>query len=64
MGDHSGGDGAAVITLEMIRGFIATYDRTDPVDRWIAGRLVEQLHGELYRREREHPEWIDVGGEA
>jgi hypothetical protein len=48
----------------MIRDFIATYDRTDPVDRWIAGRLVEQLHGEMYRREREYPEWIDVGGEG
>lgn len=50
---------------EMVRDFIATYDRHDPVDRWIAARLTERLHGELYRRERErYPEWIDVGGEA
>ncbi len=49
----------------LIRDFIATYDRTDPTDRWIRTRLLERLHGELYRREREHySEYVDLGGEA
>ena len=56
---------ATASTPELIRDFIATYDRNDPTDRWIAARLLERLHGELYRREREHgPEWIDMGGEG
>jgi len=53
------------ITPQLIRDFIATYDRSDPTDRWIAARLSERLHGELYRRERDrYPAWIDVGGEG
>ena len=53
------------ITPETIRDFIATFDRTDPTDRGIATRLLERLHGEIYRREREYSlEWIDVGGEG
>lgn len=53
------------ITPEMVRDFIATYDPRDPVDRHLRVRLLERLHGELYRRERErYPEWVDVGGEA
>jgi len=56
---------SAQITPAMVREFIATYDCDDPTDRWIRVRLVERLHGELYRRERErYPEWIDVGGEG
>lgn len=56
---------SAQITPDMVRDFIATYDRTDPTDRWIAARLVERLHGEMYRRERDrYPEWIDQGGEG
>jgi hypothetical protein len=56
---------ASALTLEIVQDFIATYDRTNPTDRWIAKRLTERLHGELYRREREvYPEWVDVGGEA
>lgn len=53
------------LTPEGIRDFIATYDGRDLTDRWIAARLVERLHVELYRREREfYPEWVDHGGEA
>ncbi len=51
--------------LELIQDFIATYDRNDPTDRWIARILRERLQGELYRREREHySEHIDLGGEG
>lgn len=54
-----------MITPEMVRDFIATFDRNDPTDQWIVGRLRERLHGEIYRREREsYSEWVDVGGEA
>ena len=54
-----------MISPEMVREFIATYDRTDPQDRWIAKRLVELLHGEIYRRERDwYHEWVDHGGEG
>jgi hypothetical protein len=53
------------ITAQLIRDFIATYDRNDPTDRWIAARLVEKLNGELYYRERTYyAPWIDVGGEG
>lgn len=53
------------ITPEMIRDFIAAYDGSDPADRGLRARLLERLHGELYRREREHcPEWVDLGGES
>jgi hypothetical protein len=52
------------IAPEMIRDFIATYDPRDPTDRWIRLRLIELLHGERYRREREYPELVDHGGEA
>lgn len=56
---------ASALTLEVVQDFIATYDRTDPIDRWIAKRLSERLHGEMYRREREvYPQWVDQGGEA
>jgi hypothetical protein len=56
---------ASALTLEVVQDFIATYDRTDPTDRWIAKRLSERLHGEMYRREREvYPQWVDQGGEA
>lgn len=51
-------------TPALIRNFLATYDARDPVDREIAMRLHERLHAELYRRERDHAEWIDFGGEA
>ena len=48
-----------------VRDFIASYDRNDPTDRWIALMLIDRLHGELYRRERElYPEWVDLGGES
>jgi hypothetical protein len=54
-----------VLTMQVVQDFIDTFDRTDPTDRWIAKRLLERLHGELYRREREHfPEFVDLGGEA
>jgi hypothetical protein len=50
---------------EAIRDFIATYDGCDSSDRRIRMRILERLHAELYRREREHcPEWVDVGGES
>jgi hypothetical protein len=53
------------LTPAIVQDFIDTYDRTDPTDRWIAKRLSELLHGELYRREREiYPQWVDLGGEA
>lgn len=53
------------ISPEMVRDFIASYDPSDPIDRLIRIRLLERLHGEMYRRERHHyPEWIDHGGEA
>jgi hypothetical protein len=49
----------------MVRDFIASFDRSDPTDQWIAARLLERLQGEIYRREREHyPEWVDHGGES
>ena len=52
-------------TAQLIQNFIVTYDRTDPVDRWIATRLTEKLHAELYWRDRTYyAPWIDVGGEA
>jgi hypothetical protein len=55
----------AALTPEIVQVFIDTYDRTDPTDRWIAKRLTERLHGEMYRREREvYPQWIDQGGES
>ena len=51
--------------VELVREFIATYDARDPADRLIRHRLLARLHGELYRREREHySEWVDVGGEG
>ena len=50
---------------EMLRNFIETFDRKDPIDRWIRDRLLERLHGEQYRRERErYTEWVDLGGEG
>jgi hypothetical protein len=53
------------ITPQLVQAFIDDFDRNDPVDRFVARRLIEKLQGEIYRREREHyPEWIDVGGEA
>jgi hypothetical protein len=27
-------------------------------------RELHRLYSDLYRQEREHPEWIDVGGEG
>ena len=49
----------------MLRNFIETFDRKDPIDRWIRDRLLERLHGEQYRRERErYTEWVDLGGEG
>jgi hypothetical protein len=57
---HTSADAA-----QMIRDFIAVYDRHDPDDRAIAAHVRVLLQRELYRREREHyPEWIDVGGEG
>lgn len=51
-----------MITPQIVQEFIDSYD---PTDRWIRARLVERLHGEIYRREREiYPEWVDQGGEA
>lgn len=56
---------APVLTMQVVQDFIDTFDHTDPTDRWIAKRLLERLHGEMYRREREHfPEYVDLGGEA
>ena len=55
---------AAPQTAEAIRAFLATYDARDAGDRQIAARIREQLHRELYRRERESIEWIDIGGEG
>lgn len=56
-------DSAALVIS--IDNFVTTHDRCNPNDRRIALRLLELLHGELYRREREHyPEWVDVGGEG
>lgn len=56
---------ASGISPEMVRDFVATYDPRDPVDRQIRVRLMERLHSELYRREREHyPEHVDHGGEG
>lgn len=53
------------ISPDMVRDFIATYDPRDPIDRLIRIRLLERLHGEMYRREREHySEWVDHGGEG
>lgn len=52
-------------TAQAIRAFLATYDARDAADRQIAARIRERLHGELYRREREHySEHVDLGGEA
>ncbi len=56
---------AGITIRERVDAFVATYDRNDPTDRWIAARMLERLHGEVYRRERERcPEWIDLGGEG
>ena len=49
----------------VFRSFLAIYDRNDPADRQIVTRIREQVHRELYRREREHfPELVDIGGET
>lgn len=51
--------------MQLIQDFIDSYDRGNPLDRWIARRLLECLQGEIYRREREvYPEFVDIGGEA
>jgi hypothetical protein len=51
-------------TAQAIRAFLSTYDARDAADRQIAWQIRQRLHSELYRREREAPEWVDVGGEA
>jgi hypothetical protein len=52
-------------TVQTLRAFLATYDRSDAADRQIVTQIREQVHRELYRREREIcPELIDFGGEA
>lgn len=61
MMDQSRGQDAA----QAIRAFLATYDRSSASDRQNAFRIREQLHSELYRREREqYSEFIDHGGES
>ncbi len=56
---RTNGDEAAAL----IRDFIATFDGSVSVER--SARMLERLHGEQYRHEREHyPEWVDHGGEA
>ena len=52
-------------TAAAIRSFITAYDAHDASDREIASHILQRLHSELYRREREsYPEWIDLGGEG
>lgn len=54
-------DGAE--TARAIRAFLATYDGR--VSTWqVAMRIRQRLHSDLYRREREYPEWVDYGGEG
>jgi hypothetical protein len=58
---------SAQVTSEMIRDwFIDLIDTFSSIsERAVAPRLRERVHGEIYRRERDHyPEWIDVGGES
>lgn len=56
---------SAAQTAQVIRDFIAIYDRHDPDDRAVAAHIRARLQRELYRREREqYAEWIDHGGEA
>lgn len=62
-GQNNAQDNAAR-TTQLIRNFISTYDVRDVDDRQLALRIRSRLHRELYRRERAHPEWIDIGGEA
>lgn len=54
----------AARTTQMIRNFISMYDVRSVDDRQLALRIRSRLHSELYRRERAHAEWIDIGGEA
>ena len=49
---------------QMIRSFILMNDVRDADDRQRALRIRSRLHSELYRCEREHSEWIDLGGEG
>ena len=50
---------------QSIRAFLASHDARDPADREAVYRIRARVHGELYRREREHyPEYVDLGGEA
>lgn len=56
---------ALLSTQELIHDFIKSYDPSDPQDRSLRIRLMEQLYAEMYRREREfYSEFIDHGGEA
>jgi hypothetical protein len=53
---------AASETAELFRAFFAAYDARSTHDRQLALRIREQVHRELYRREREQfPEWVDLG---
>jgi hypothetical protein len=52
-------------TAQTIRAFLASHDAIDPADRQAVFRIRARIHGEQYRREREHyAEWVDFGGEG